>query len=217
MITIVDTATGNVGALARMLRKLRRPARVTDDPDQVASADCLIAPGVGHTGTVMAGLKSRGLDAAIREAAASRKRPVLGICVGMQILADHCEEGDCPGLGLVPGRCVRFSASAAETPIRIPNMGWKPITVARENTILAPLFDDPDQGPEPWRFYFVHSYHFVCEEEGDVLGLAHHGGDFTAAIARDNIVGVQFHPEKSLKYGMAFLDRFAEWAGEPRA
>ena len=201
IITIVDYGIGNRGSIVNMLKRIGAPCRVSGDPQEVASAEALIVPGVGAFDAGMANLNERGLTEAIRSAAIERRTPVLGICLGMQLLAEGSEEGVLPGLSLVRGHAKRFQQPAQDTPIKIPHMSWAQLEIVRPNR----LFDDGEQ-----RFYFVHSYHVACDDARDVIGLADHGGRFVAAFERGNVLGVQFHPEKSHRYGMRLLKNFAE-------
>lgn len=204
MITIVDYGMGNLGSVANMLRKLRIAHRISGDPKLVAASEKLILPGVGSFAKGISNLKQLGLIDALNEAVLERKAPVLGICLGMQLLADHSEEGDCDGLGWIPGNVVRFEFDSGQTdgrfPLRVPHMGWK----ETRTVSLSKLFDVSEQS----RFYFVHSYYLPAGLP-ETIAVAFHGVEFTAAVHSGNVHGVQFHPEKSHGYGMALLGRFA--------
>jgi glutamine amidotransferase len=205
-ITVVDYGTGNRGSIVNMLRRIGVACDVTDTPSGVAAATSLIIPGVGAFDAGMKNLESRGLVGPIREAALERGVPTLGICLGMQLLADGSEEGVLPGLSLIPGRARRFVQPADGPPIKIPHMGWANLEIARANRFLS-------EGEQ--RFYFVHSYHVVCDVAEDVIAFANHGGRCVAAFERRNILGVQFHPEKSHRFGMELLKTFAEQTCAP--
>jgi glutamine amidotransferase len=205
-ITIVDYGVGNLASVANMIGRAGGNASIESDPDRIAKADQLLLPGVGAFDTCRSALRARpGLEEATR-ARIRDGAPLLGICVGMQLLADTSEEGELPGLGLIPGNVRRFHFS--EHPdrqnLRIPHMGWS-IVRPQKTALLFTSF-----GQEPARFYFVHSYHFVCDTPEDIAGEANYGGPFTAAVQRDNVFGVQFHPEKSHAFGMRLLKRFME-------
>jgi len=203
-IVVVDYRTSNIRSVANMLRKIGVRALITTAPDQVRAAAKLILPGIGSFDAAVENLRATGLIHALNEAVLERRVPILGICLGMQLFAEGSEEGHLPGLGWIPGQVRRFDFSAQERPLPVPHMGWDYVQAVDER---APLFVDV---PAPMRFYFVHSYHMVCRERDHVLAVTHYGYEFTSAVARDNIWGVQFHPEKSHKYGMQLLRNFVE-------
>lgn len=205
MITIVDGGLSNLGSVVNMLGYLGIACQVSADPDTVRNAERLILPGVGAFDNGMASLEERGLIAPLNEAVLQRKTPVLGICLGMQFLTEGSDEGVRPGLGWIKGRAVRFDLGNNPHRLRVPHMGWSELTVTRPGR----LFPNP---AEQARFYFVHSYHVVCADPADVAGATWHGIDVTAAVERGNIFGVQFHPEKSHRFGMRVLKTFAEMA-----
>jgi glutamine amidotransferase len=201
LTTIVNLGAGNLGSVPNMLRRLGLEAAITADPDDVAKAERLVLPGVGSFDAAVAGLDGTdGLRQALDDAI-GRGTPVLGICLGMQLLADGSDEGGLPGLGWVPGRCRRLPEAGADGPIRVPHIGWSTLTVRRP----SPVF--PDDAADA-RFYFAHSFHLEPDDADDVLAVARYGIDFVAAVARDNVLGVQFHPEKSHRHGMAVLAGF---------
>jgi imidazole glycerol-phosphate synthase subunit HisH len=201
MIVIVDYGMGNLGSMANMLRKVGAAAVVSSEPATVARAEKLILPGVGAFDAGMRQLTERGLVPLLQERVAAGT-PTLGVCLGMQLFAQASEEGQLPGLGWIDGRATRFRPNG-DARLKVPHMGWNVVQPVREH----PLFADM---PDEMRFYFVHSYHVVCGDERISLARATYGGDFVAAVARDNVVGVQFHPEKSHKFGMRLLRNFAE-------
>ncbi len=201
MITIVDYGMGNMGSLRNMFRHIDVAAQVTADPAVIATADKVLLPGVGAFDAAMERIGALGLGEPLRDHALQRRRPLLGICLGMQLLTDGSEEGDEPGLGLIPATARRFPR---EMGLKVPHMGWN--TVSRANP--APITDWMADEPET-RFYFVHSYAVEVEDRADAMLTAHYGMDFDAGIRRDNIYGAQFHPEKSHRFGMALLRAFA--------
>lgn len=206
MISVVDGGFGNVGSIINMMRHLGIEAQAVSDPSAIRDADRLILPGVGSFDTGMARLAERGLVPALNHAVLERKRPILGICLGMQLLLEGSDEGSLAGLGWVKGRCVRFVPDGEHDRLPIPNMGWNQISVTRKGNLLH-------AGREPARYYFVHSYHAQCTNSHDVAATATYGTRFTAAIEHDNIFGVQFHPEKSHRFGMAIFEAFAKVGG----
>lgn len=205
MIRIVDYDMGNLRSVQKAFEHLGHGAEVTADPDAVRSAERLVVPGVGAFRDAMASLRARGLDAAIREQAASG-RPLLGICLGLQLFFEASEEyGEHQGLGLFKGRVVRFPEnikSEAGEPLKIPHMGWNTVRGAGE---LGRILDGK-------YVYFVHSYYAAASDPAEVAGRTTYGIEFCSAAARDNVWAAQFHPEKSAEAGMALLDAFAKRA-----
>lgn len=204
MISVIDYGIGNIGSILSMYSKLGIKAISARTPTDLMAARALILPGVGHFDAGMAALRQNGLLEPLRHVVLQKKTPLLGICLGMQMLADSSEEGETPGLGFIPGRNVKLRFPQESTR-KVPNMGWLELTNVRMNA----LFPDPQAEQ---RFYFVHSYHMCCASADHVAALADYGGLFTAAVNLDNIWGTQFHPEKSHKYGMALLKGFASIA-----
>lgn len=201
MVVIVDYGLGNVGSIVNMLKKVGETAILGSDPQTIRAATKLVLPGVGSFDAGMQNLNARGLVPVLNETVLHKRTPTLGLCLGMQLMGLDSEEGTLPGLGWVRCRCVRFEPAGANANLRVPHMGWATIKVRREHPLFAHLAPDH-------RFYFVHSYHLVCQEAADVLAVSVHGVEFPCAIARDNIMGVQFHPEKSHRFGMALLANF---------
>lgn len=202
MITIVDYKAGNLTSVKRALDHLGIENQITADPELVRKSDRIIFPGVGHAGAAMQVLQQRGLGSALTQAF-QRGAPILGICVGCQIILTHSEEGDTPGLNLIPGECTRFRLS--DPSLKIPHMGWNSVTVTRPHPLLAHL----RPGDE---FYFVHSYYPQPANPTDIYAVSDYGGSFGAAIGRDNLFAVQFHTEKSGPIGLQLLQNFANWA-----
>ena len=205
-ILIVDYGVGNVASVQNMLKKAGHDADLTGDPDVVAKASKVILPGVGAFDRAAAILRESGLRDAVVQAAAAGAQ-VLGICLGMQLLLEGSEEGAGAeaGLGLIPGRVVAFPPELRSQGLRIPHMGWNSITRVGD-TAPFPSLADGD------RFYFVHSFHAMTDDPAHRFATAHHGIDFTAMVRKDNVVGAQFHPEKSHRTGMAMLRDFARSA-----
>lgn len=202
-VTIVDYGVGNVASIANMLKKAGFASRLVHDPEEVVAAEKLILPGVGSFDRAAAVLRQTGLRDAILERAASGI-PILGVCLGMQLLLDGSEEGDArePGLGLIPGRVRRFPSEVDGTRLLVPHMGWNTIRRVGGSGVL-PTVRDGD------RYYFVHSYYADPADASHRLAESAHGLPFTSMVARDNVVGAQFHPEKSHRTGMALLSDFA--------
>lgn len=199
MIAIVDYDIGNLGAVASMLHRLGVPSRITADPGEIERAERIVLPGNGAFDACMRALRRTGLLPLLTRRVLEEKTPLLGICVGAQMLGQGSEEGSEPGLGWLPMRSRRFPTLPG---LRVPHMGWNEVRPARVDARLAGMAPDA-------RFYFVHSYHLAPDDEADVLLWANYGIEFAAAVARDNIMGVQFHPEKSHRYGKQLLGNFA--------
>jgi len=206
MIVIVDYGMGNVGSIATMLKKIGAQVALSADTYQIVSADKLILPGVGAFDSAMQSLQARNLIAVLNDCVLQRRIPVLGICLGMQLFTRGSEEGKLPGLGWLNARTIRFPSKEQQPALRVPHMGWNTARILRPGV----LFRDTTQQP---RFYFVHSYHVVCDDGDDVTAMTHHGVDFASSFERGNVLGVQFHPEKSHKFGMKVLENFLCWAG----
>lgn len=203
MIAIVDYGMGNLGSIANMLKKIGAPAVISSDPGVIVHADKLILPGVGAFDNGMKNLNERSLIPVLNEQVLESKKPVLGLCLGMQLLTRRSEEGILPGLGWLDAETVRFKFDGANASLKIPHMGWNMLQVCQPH----PLFADLELEN---RFYFVHSYRVVCADRHNVLAETRYGFDFASAVVKDNIMGVQFHPEKSHRFGMCLLKNFAE-------
>lgn len=201
MITIIDYGMGNLGSIKNMLKKIGVESEITNNKALIEKTEKIILPGVGHFDKAMRNLKELNLIEVLNRKAIIEKVPVLGICLGMQILASDSEEGNEKGLGWVDGNVVKFNI---DKKLKIPHMGWNTIEVKRENHSLF-----HNKYPET-RFYFVHSYHFKCNHVLNILCTTNYGIEFTSAVCKDNIIGVQFHPEKSHKFGMRLLENFAK-------
>ncbi len=199
LVSIVDYGVGNLGSIRNMLQKIGFDVAFVSTPAGVVSAENLILPGVGAFDHGMAALVERGLAQPLRQRAAAAA-PILGICLGMQLLGRGSEEGSSPGLGIIDGACVRFRFPVGSR-LKVPHMGWNELAPKRFSPLLAGL----ESGA---RFYFTHSYRFVCDDPSDVLAVADHGGEFTAVVQRGSTFGVQFHPEKSHRFGMSLLKNF---------
>ena len=205
MIAIIDYGVGNLFSLSHSLQAVGAEARVTGEAEIIARADHVILPGVGAFGDAAAKLREAGLDALVRRLAAEGM-PIMGICLGMQLLLDKSYEfGEHAGLGLIPGE-VRPIAEVIPPDYKIPHIGWNALQIARPH----PIFRAVRPGE---CVYFVHSYYGArCEDS--VIATAEYGAQLTAAVTRDNVCGCQFHPEKSGDVGLGILKAFCEWRGE---
>jgi glutamine amidotransferase len=201
VIAIIDYGVGNVASIANMCKKIGVSASVVRTPAELRAARRLILPGVGSFDHGMSELRSRGLVDPLNELVLKEDMPILGICLGMQLFAQASAEGSETGLGWIAARCLKFEFARTETRLKVPHMGWN--TVAAVNS--GQSFIPPDA-----RFYFVHAYHLDCEHASDVAGETTYGYRFCSAVAKANIFGVQFHPEKSHRFGMDLLRRFVE-------
>jgi len=199
MITILDYNMGNLGSIYNMLKKIGFKSIITNDKEKIWQASKIILPGVGSFDHAMKNLKELDMISILDEKAVGQKTPILGICLGLQIMAKSSSEGKLSGLGWIDAHVEKFPSSD----LPIPHMGWNYIYVKKENPLIRNLDENA-------RFYFVHSYYFSCNKKEDVLSESLYGITFTSSIARENIFGVQFHPEKSHKYGMNVLQNFAE-------
>ena len=203
MITIVNYGLGNLASIQNMCKRLSIDSCISSDKDVIAKSDRLILPGVGHFRRGMENILSSGLKDALEEAVMVRQRPILGICLGAQLMTTHSEEGDVDGLAWVDAVTVGFDISRLEGR-KVPHMGWSDITITANGN---PLWADLPSSP---RFYFVHSYHFEVKRTEEVAAMAHYGYGFACAFRKGNIYGMQFHPEKSHKFGMKVLSNFAK-------
>lgn len=197
MISVLNYGLGNLGSVLNMLNHVRIPTKLISQPTEIAEASAILLPGVGSFDAGMKNLKERGLIDALNEKAVHKKTPILGICLGAQLLMDGSEEGTEKGLGWISGNARHFSNLIQNK--RIPHMGWSPI----ESN--SPLFSNMD---EDRRFYFVHSYYLNPTSGDHVLCTARYGENFVAGVQKENITGVQFHPEKSHQYGMQFFKNY---------
>ncbi len=200
MITIIDYGAGNIGSVLNMIRHVGGQAEVAGDASRVLGAKKILLPGVGSFDNAMTRLAGLGLVEPLK-ARAQAGVPFFGICLGMQLLANESEEGRMAGLGLIPGRVRRFRFEGEAAKLKIPHMGWNRVAPVRAH----PLGQGLEEGA---RFYFVHSYYFDCERDEDVLFRSVYGHEFTSGVLRGNVMGVQFHPEKSHRYGMQLIRNF---------
>lgn len=203
MIRIVDYGVGNIQAFLTMFKRLGLEAQRARSAAELAGATRLVLPGVGAFDTAMTLLNQSGMRERLDELVLAQKTPVIGICVGMQMLAGSSEEGVLPGLNWIPGRVRAFATNSASSALPMPHMGWNDIQVRRDNKLFT------DFEPEP-RFYFLHSYYFDATDKADVAATAKYGLDFDCIVSKGHIHGVQCHPEKSHRFGAQLLKNFAE-------
>lgn len=200
MITIVDYGMGNLGSIQNMFRRAGAKAVISGDPAVVADAEKILLPGVGAFDNAMQRINEPGLRTVLDRKALVEKVPVLGICLGMHLLTRSSAEGKLPGLGWIPGVASRFPKQEG---LKVPHMGWNVALPNTPSRLTAQVGDEP-------RYYFVHSYCVHVDDPAHSLMKSHYGIDFDSAIGRDNIYGVQFHPEKSHRFGMQILKNFAD-------
>lgn len=203
MIVIIDYGMGNLGSIANMFKKIGTRAIISSDLEVIEAADKLILPGVGAFDNGMARLGEMGLVGLLNAKALLQKTPILGLCLGMQLLARGSEEGSLPGLGWLDAGCVRFRFGPEHDGLKVPHMGWNYLHVRQPGGLFAGMYPDP-------RFYFVHAYHLECKDQADVQATTTYGYEFASVVRKNNILGVQFHPEKSHKFGMKLFTNFVE-------
>jgi glutamine amidotransferase len=203
MVTIIDYKTGNIGSIQNMLKKIGEESIITSQKDDIAAATKLILPGVGAFDTGMKNLKDLDLIDILDRKVLVDKVPVLGICLGMQLMSNKSEEGILPGLGWINAETMRFKFINTSE-YKIPHMGWNFISLKKESLLFDRMFPDA-------RFYFVHSYYFNALDSNDILASTRYESEFSSAVEKGNISGVQFHPEKSHKFGMKLLKNFVDF------
>lgn len=208
-VAIVDYGMGNLRSVCKAIEHVApgKSVVITSDPDVVARAERVVFPGQGAMPDCMRELDARGLREVVVQA--STARPFLGICIGQQMLFGHSEEGDVPGMGILPGEVVRFPrdgvmVAADGHRLKVPHMGWNEVVARHRHPLWQGI-------PAASRFYFVHSYHVVPADDSDIAAETDYGLRFTSAVARDNIFAVQFHPEKSAQAGLMLLENFVGW------
>jgi len=199
-VVIIDCGMGNLFSVKKKFRKLGEDITVTSNPTEINNADKILLPGVGHFGKAMDNLKSLNLLDILNENVLIKKKPILGICLGMQLMAKRSEEGNAEGLGWFDAEVVHFNV-ADKLRYKIPHTGWNQITKVKDSMLLKDI-------PDAAEFYFVHSYHFKCNNPQDILNLTEYEYSFVSAVEKDNIFGLQYHPEKSHDIGITMLNNF---------
>ena len=207
MLVIIDYGAGNIGSVQRACGEMGIKSVITANPADLKDAERIIFPGVGAAPTAMENVTRTGLAAALKEAYAAGI-PILGICIGAQIVLDRSEEGDTPCLGIIPGTTVRFKFQ--DKSLKIPHIGWNSVKATQPH----PLLDGIDKEDE---FYFVHSYYPQPAKKENIYAVSDYGGEFCCAVGNKNLFAVQFHPEKSGRFGLQMLKRFAAWDGEVKS
>jgi len=198
MIAILDYGLGNLGSISNMLKVIGEKSKITNDVEIIRKSDGIILPGVGAFDAGMSKLNESGLTDVIKEEADKGKQ-ILGICLGMQLLGNRSEEGSMPGLSLIPFECKKLNF--VDKSLKIPHMGWDIVDFRKQHPLLEGLTGQQ-------RYYFVHSYYAVCENSDNVLMTCDYGIEFACSVVKDNVMGVQFHPEKSHDFGLALLTNF---------
>ena len=202
MIVVIDMGMGNLGSVYNVLREVNAEVKISSDISDIERAEKLILPGVGSFDNGVRSLESLDLIPTLTQKVIEEEVPSLGICLGHQLFSKRSAEGKLPGLGWIDAETVRFDFGGMEK-LRVPHMGWNTVTCRKDSPLFDDMYDD-------MRFYFVHSYHLVCNDESDILTTTFYGYNFVSSIQHRNIFGTQFHPEKSHKFGMKILQNFAE-------
>lgn len=203
MITIIDYGMGNIGTIINKLEKLDISVQTTSDPSSILSAEKIILPGVGSFDAGIKNINALNLIESLQKAILEDKTPILGICLGMQLFTKKSEEGSLGGLGLFGCNTIKFRIPDFNNQMKIPHIGWNTIRILNTSPLLENINSDA-------RFYFVHSYHVNCQIPGLVTAVTNYGYDFPSIIQKNNIYGVQFHPERSHSQGLTILKNFAE-------
>jgi glutamine amidotransferase len=203
MITIIDYGVGNINAFVNVYKRLNVPVKIAKTAADLEDAQKIILPGVGHFDHAMTQLIKSGMREKLNELVLEKKVPVIGICVGMQMMGNDSDEGTMKGLGWIDASIKKFDESKIRQVTRLPHMGWNDVAPLKVN----PLFEGLETAA---LFYFLHSYYFECNDSSDILATSEYGGVFTCATHHKNIYGIQFHPEKSHSYGETLLHNFAK-------
>jgi glutamine amidotransferase len=200
MVVIIDYGVGNLGSIQNMLKKIGSNVKITNNADEIKSASKIILPGVGNFDYGMKNLESNNLIEILNEVVFNKKTPILGICLGAQLMTKSSEEGERNGLGWFDADVVKFNFEKVKN-LKVPHMGWDTVESKRENLLTKDLYINS-------KFYFVHSYYIKSTIKNDIMFTTHYGNEFVSGLNKDNIYAVQFHPEKSHKYGMRLMQNF---------
>jgi len=203
VVTIIDYGVGNIGSIANMLKKVNEESIITSDINLIMEARRLVLCGIGAFDDGMARLESMGIIDVLNKKVITEKTPILGICLGMQLFTKGSEEGTKQGLGFVKAYTRKFKFETTKS-LKVPHMGWNYVEKCKPSALLTDMYEEP-------RFYFVHSYHVEMEQKENELLACRYGYPFTAAFENENILGVQFHPEKSHKYGIKLFENFVKY------
>ncbi len=205
MVTIIDYGVGNLNSIKNMLKKIGVDSVISSQPADIENAEKLILPGIGSFEYGMKKIRGAGFFNSLQQKVLENKTPVLGVCLGAQLLLNGSEEGlPVEGLGWIDGKAIRFDQERMGENYKIPHMGWNELAVKKESRLFKDMY--PDQ-----RYYFVHSYHMVCSQPADILAESNFSHNFVAAVEKGNVLGVQFHPEKSHKFGMKLYENFIKF------
>jgi glutamine amidotransferase len=199
-IAIINYEMGNLHSVVRKVQMLGAHAEITSDAEVILSADKIILPGVGHFGKAMEQLEKLNLIVVLNQAVLEHKKPVLGICLGMQLMAEYSEEGNVKGLGWISGTVRKINVENSKA-FKIPHIGWNQVMVQKESKLMQGLNNEDE-------FYFVHAYHYDCQDKKNILSITNYENNLVSAIEKNNIFGVQFHPEKSHQVGMHLIKNF---------
>lgn len=203
MIVVIDYGMGNLQSVQKALKRIGADSKISSSSSEISGAAKLILPGVGHFKNGMNNLRQSGLDKILCKKVVEEKTPVLGICLGMQLFTKWSEEADMEGFGWIDAKTVKFVFHGNSTNTRIPHMGWNSLSVNKKSSVLEGIADTDS-------FYFVHSYFVQCEKESDILSTTSYGAEFVSSFQKENITGVQFHPEKSHSAGLRILNNFCK-------
>lgn len=205
MVTIIDYGVGNLNSIKNMLKKIGVDSIISSQSTDIENAEKLILPGIGSYEYGMKKLRSSAFFHSLQQKVLQNKTPILGVCLGAQLLLNGSEEGlPVEGLGWIDGKAVRFDQAKMSDSFKVPHMGWNELIIKKQSVLFKDMYPDH-------RYYFVHSYHMVCNQQTDILAESNYSYNFVAAVEKQNVIGVQFHPEKSHKFGMKLYENFIKY------